>query len=78
MNDAKLTAMEARSLASGSTMGLNGILSDIENNAKSGLLMMSVPLLRQDVIIELIELGYAVSEHTDANIGVKNNLISWR
>ena len=78
MNELKLTAKEAQALASGNIRGLNGVLMDIENCAKNGNLMMSCPSLSEKVVIELIRLGYAVSEYTDSNIGLKSTVISWR
>ena len=76
MSEQKFTAKQASELANQKKQPIDQILKTIENQAECGNRYIMVAYLHDETLLELVELGYAVSKFTDP-FGVENTKIKW-
>ena len=72
----KFTAKEADELSKSNQQPIEEILKTIENQAGYGYRFLMIAYLPQETMVELINLGYAVSKHEDP-FGVEQTKIKW-
>lgn len=72
----KFTAQQAAQLAKENEQPIDQILKTIEEQAKYGSRCIIQAYLPDGVLIELVELGYALSKFTDP-FGVEQTRIRW-
>jgi hypothetical protein len=72
----KFTAQQAAQLAKKNEQPIDQILKTIENQAGYGNRYIMCAYLPDEVLLEFVELGYAVSKFTDP-FGVEQTKIRW-